>query len=337
MATNYVIPPWLHGVSAGEIGSLFAGGLKAGLSAAEEQARLNLEAQAKQASLNQAANEASQRFAMEQQRLQAEQEQWAMKSQIQQQANERDAALQSQKIEMEKAYHEQMAGLRQMQLQDTHQKTQMAIEKASSQFAAQQEYQQRLAQGEDQASLVLELGPAMGNMGGPMSTAMRESMPAPDPVHAMDVPGAPGYFQVPSPTGRGYNVKLKHPDPDDVKAMTPTAASAMMGKLPELTQIYGTNWVNDIGPKLQKRVMEGLTGKATPSSGGTSQAIPPVNQRRVGQIYDTPKGPHEWTEQGWRKPTPTDEQDGSEPVSDSPEEEQEYEETLQKMGDEEGE
>jgi hypothetical protein len=36
-----------------------------------------------------------------------------------------------------------------------------------------------------------------------------------------------------------------------------------------------------------------------------STPVPPVNERKVGEVYDTPKGPHEWTGKGWRLPKET--------------------------------
>jgi hypothetical protein len=34
-------------------------------------------------------------------------------------------------------------------------------------------------------------------------------------------------------------------------------------------------------------------------------SVPPVNEREVGHVYITPKGPHEWTGKGWRLPKET--------------------------------
>lgn len=139
-------------------------------------------------------------IAQQTQRLQAQREQEAIASemrlrQLQEQSEER-----RQRIEMDRAYHDQVVGLRQQQLEEAAQKNQMATRLAATKFAAQQEYRARVAAGDDPAKVMLELGPAMGAGSSNIGMAMRASKIAEKPqwVPANAETGAPGHFETPT-------------------------------------------------------------------------------------------------------------------------------------------
>ena len=56
-------------------------------------------------------------------------------------------------------------------------------------------------------------------------------------------------------------------------------------------------WVGS-GSPAQYKPQWGSTQQAAPQQ----QAIPPAQQREVGKLYMTPKGPHKWLGNGWEAP-----------------------------------
>ncbi len=138
-------------------------------------------------------SQANQRMEMERERVQMETE--VRQRQMDRQMEETRARLATQQ-----AYHDQLISLRQQQLQDAEQKNRLATTAAASKLAAQQQYRQRVAAGEDASKVMLELGPAMGAGAGDIGAAMRATRGPQKPVWipADTATGAPGHFETPS-------------------------------------------------------------------------------------------------------------------------------------------
>lgn len=133
---EYPIPPWLHGVSPGEIGQLYQNAQRAGA-----------------------------QIQMEQQRLSQESQQAQMALQAKQEAAKQDQMRQAQQMQIEKAYHDSEIGLRKSQLEQTQKELQQKTQIAAQTFQAKQQAQQRIAAGEDPQKVWMELGPMMGVTG----------------------------------------------------------------------------------------------------------------------------------------------------------------------------
>lgn len=138
-------------------------------------------------------SQANQRMDMERERMQ-------METQVRERQMERQMEENRTRMATQQAYHDQLISLRQQQLQDMEQKNRMATTAAASKLAAQQQYRQRVAGGEDAAKVMMELGPAMGAGAGDIGAAMRATRGAQKPtwIPADTATGAPGHFETPS-------------------------------------------------------------------------------------------------------------------------------------------
>lgn len=138
-------------------------------------------------------SQANQRMDMERERMQ-------METQVRERQMERQMEETRTRLATQQAYHDQLISLRQQQLQGMEQKNRMATTAAASKLAAQQQYRQRVAGGEDAAKVMMELGPAMGAGAGDIGAAMRATRGAQKPtwIPADTATGAPGHFETPS-------------------------------------------------------------------------------------------------------------------------------------------
>lgn len=139
-------------------------------------------------------------IAQQTQRLQAQREASAIESEMKIRQLEEQSAERRQRIEMDKAYHDQLVGLRQQQLEEAAQKNALATKMAAGRFAAQQQYRTRVAGGEDPSKVMLELGPTMGAGAGDIGAALRATRVREKPtwIPADPATGAPGHFETPA-------------------------------------------------------------------------------------------------------------------------------------------
>jgi hypothetical protein len=309
MPASYPIPPWLHGVSAGEIGQLYEGGLRTGVSAAEAQARTAMEAQ-----------RMAQQFSMEQQRLAQEREIAQMQTQVRQQQLQAESARQSQQLEMTKAYHDQVTGLRMAELDEQKQRVQLASQTAAQTFAARQGFQQDLVEAGDdpakQRRAALKWGPMLQGMGGVMSKALGDNMMGTTgPVQSVSVldpishQPMEGVYGVRSASGKGMDVR-NAPRPANAGLSLRDELNGLHWEVKTLTDDPDTLKDKEKQKELARamgRIHEIMTNapkastrSAAATSTGTAGGVPPVAQRVTGQIYQTPKGPHQWTGKGWK-------------------------------------
>lgn len=142
MPVSYPIPPWIHGVSPGEIGQLTLEASKANAQIQEQQ-----------------------------QRLQQESAQASQKLAAQQEAEQQDTLREQQRLNIEKAYKDAEIGLRKQQLDQSKQQLAAQTQMAARKFQAQQQAQQRIQAGEDPSKVWMELGPQLG-MNGPAMAAL---------------------------------------------------------------------------------------------------------------------------------------------------------------------
>lgn len=144
----------------------------------------------------------------------------------------RDKALQAQTLhqqqamEIEKAYKEQVIGLKQSQVQQAAQKLALATDVAARKFQAQQKAQAMIAGGMDPIEAWATVGPEAGTPSGAY-TAYEHSKQTPEDFGALkpvlDEAGNPtGFSQV--ATGRGSRRILKTPNAGDAEA-TPIAGA----------------------------------------------------------------------------------------------------------------
>lgn len=149
-------------------------------------------------------------IARQSQALEQQRERTAMEAEIRQKELERRMAEETQRMMMQKAYHDEVISLREKQLQNEAQRVQAATSAIAAKSAAQQEYQRRVQGGEDPAKVMMELGPGMG-MGASMGALLRKKTAAPPgPVEAFPVNlggrSIPGLVSVPS-AGGGMTVR----------------------------------------------------------------------------------------------------------------------------------
>lgn len=143
-------------------------------------------------------------IAHQSQALQEARERTAIEAQTRQQELERRMAEETQRLMQQKAYHDELISLREQQLQNESQRVQATTQALAQKSLAQQEYQKRVASGEDPAKVMMELGPGMGMSGLPSMFGRRPPM-KPGPVEAFPVTMGgekiPGVFSVPTSTG----------------------------------------------------------------------------------------------------------------------------------------
>ena len=152
MPGEYSIPPWLR---ATDTTTPYLSGVKEGAGIAEEHAQLQ-------------AN-----IAMQQQKLQLQQQEDAQAAQQyqqqlaeKQQETQRQFDLDQQRLKIQDAYQQRQTGLKQQAVQDAHQKLQMASQSAAQQYSAMQSYQED-AQNPDigPEKAAIKWGPMMSKSG----------------------------------------------------------------------------------------------------------------------------------------------------------------------------
>lgn len=79
----------------------------------------------------------------------------------------------------------------------------------------------------------------------------------------------------------------------------------MAGRLHSLRYQYETstglkNFDEHLTPETRQRL--GRLEAGVGQSGGGAAVVPPANQRQIGQVYQTPKGPFRWNGSGWDHP-----------------------------------
>ncbi len=144
---DYPIPPWIRGVSAGEIGQL-----------------------------TQESTRATAQIALEQQKLAQDQVQSQMMLQAKQQQMKQDDLRQQQQLQIQKAYQDAQIGLRSQQLEQTKQSIAIKTQQAARTFQAQQQAQVRIKAGEDPSKVWMELGPQMGLNSSALGALARKPM-----------------------------------------------------------------------------------------------------------------------------------------------------------------
>lgn len=251
MPVNYQLPPWAQGVTPAEFGRQYGTGLHLGVQVGEESARMVQESQ-----------RAAAQFEMEQQRLQQQREVAQMHADAQAKIQEQENARQTQQIEMTKAYHDQMTSLKMSELQNAKARFTMQATQAAQKFAAQEQYRQRVAGGEDASKVLLELGPAMGGEGSAMGAAMksREGMRGYGPIKSEDLgSGVKAVYREGSP---GLHIVA----PQKSHELTASGLAAIAKAIPDLqsaVRLGGTNSVAaKILPRIQRLLDESDSGGA---------------------------------------------------------------------------
>lgn len=146
-------------------------------------------------------------IAQQTQRIQAQQEAAAMEAALKMQQIERESEFERQRIAVQDAYNQERLNLERQQLDQVGAVNQMKIAEMAKQFAAQEQYRQRVAGGEDPAKVGLELFPLLGMGAGDFGAAMRsQRSPATGPVQGQPVlgPGGeaiPGMIATPGASG----------------------------------------------------------------------------------------------------------------------------------------
>lgn len=146
-------------------------------------------------------------IAQQNQRLAAQQEQAAMEAAIRTQQIQREAELERTRVAVQEAYNQQRLDLERQQLDSYAAANNAKVMDAARQFAAQEEYRQRVAAGEDPATVGLELFPLLGLGAGDWGAAMRSrATPDEGPVQGQAVLGPngevlPGLIATPSASG----------------------------------------------------------------------------------------------------------------------------------------
>lgn len=107
------------------------------------------------------------------QRLQAQQQQHAQDMALRQQQIDQNARIESQRIEITKAYHDAQIGVQKQRLEDYRKINDFKIQQTALQFAARQRMSQRIAAKEDPFRVMLEEGAAAGIGGPAMASAAR--------------------------------------------------------------------------------------------------------------------------------------------------------------------
>jgi hypothetical protein len=139
-----------------------------------------------------AAFHAGSAVAMEQQRLQAEQQRSAMAAAERAQIAQQDALVQQQKIEVDKAYNQAQIGLQKQRLDDAQQKIAQTAQSAARRYQAQESIKQKIAGGMDRAEAYLSEPAAFSTMAG-AGTLARDVQQRVNPfvpsIQQLDVPG----------------------------------------------------------------------------------------------------------------------------------------------------
>lgn len=141
--------------------------------------------------------------------------------------------------------------------------------------------------------------------GAPVTSA--QSIPLTDDAGA----AIPGHFAVPSPTGKGFTV---HRRSDDVPQLTPAQRRLELNDAikDKNAEIAAVPWVNpkdkeasaarqqQLGKlNTELRQLQEQRPSVKKAQEAKGAATPPKAERKVGQVYQTPKGPHRWTADGW--------------------------------------
>lgn len=175
---DYPIPPWLR---PADTAAEYSRGLALGVQIQHQNAAMAQEAQQTQ-----------------------------MQLELKKQQLAQDATLANQKIELERAMHQEQMALRKAELDQAAQKIAIATKQAADSYAAQRELQSRVRAGEDQEKVMLELYPRLFKSGsglGGVLNAMRTRTQLSGPVQAQPVldpftkQPMPGVFSVPNERG----------------------------------------------------------------------------------------------------------------------------------------
>lgn len=148
----------------------------------------------------------------------------------------------------------------------------------------------------------------------------RNAIPQPEITSARTIPltdpsgnPVPGYFAVPSPTGRGFTA---HQQKDTEPKLTPgqqrlSVNDAIKDKTAEIEAVPWAAKNDKAGQAERKAKLDVLNAELEelramrPSllkkkeSKASGPPVPPKADRKIGQVYQTPKGPHKWTADGW--------------------------------------
>jgi hypothetical protein len=151
----------------------------------------------------------------------------------------------------------------------------------------------------------------------PRNALPQEPITSAKTIPLMDPEGnpVPNYIAVPSAAGRGF---VLHPNRTAEPSMTPTQKRLLLNdqikdKNSELSSVSESfvpekdkagraakaskveKLKSDLDALKQQR--SGLLKNESPKTGGDS--VPAKTDRKIGQVYQTPKGPHKWTANGW--------------------------------------
>jgi len=307
MAEGYPLPPWLHGVSAGEVGQLAAGAQSRILQGSEAQARLNMQAQ-----------EESQRFAMESARLEQERQSRQLQLELASRGLQEESQRRYAQIEMQRQYHDQAINVAQDRLK-------LQSQAAARKYSAQANLQADLAAaGDDEAAkraAVLKWGPEIGGMATAVSGALRAGANARQygPITMSDLgggvraayrEGSPGLHIIPP-------AKSREP--------TPGQLAQLAREIPHLEAISKAV-PGGMSERLLKLLGPMIEGAPTSGTSTSQYPIAPRDAKRrvVNQIYQTPKGPYLWGKDkdgkiGWMLPPETE--TGQTPAATETEEE----------------
>lgn len=198
MAADIGIPPWLN--RSADPASYFLPARHEAWNEIGEMARI----QQASAALAESARRTDMELQMERERSQAEQN------------------VKQQQLEIAKAYHDSETGLQVQKLEEAKRMNSMRIQQFAQSAAAKQEYQQRVASGEDPAKVGLELGPRMGVPGSGLASLVRAGQAEIPPTLQTQTVDGQTYYQ----SGRRPWMHIQQPkagtqamDPFDKKAL----------------------------------------------------------------------------------------------------------------------
>lgn len=233
----------------------------------------------------------------------------------------KQARLEDQRLQVTKAYHDQQISLKKQQLNEAAQVNQQKATAAAQKFGQQQQYRQlaqRVDADVDSGKLTEDQGRQakirlMVNFGAPSganANALRAMAPKP-PTPAikpefMNDPQTGARVMYNPKTGAGHLLQplQKRGGLTDAQRISflrqDKKALDAKWKDPDLTRHIrdtprGESDYQSDQQKL-KAIDTQIDAIANPPKAPTD-----ARQRKPGQTYDTPKGPHTWTGTGWRK------------------------------------
>lgn len=286
-------------------------------------------------------SEANAALAQRDRALAQEQELAQARLKAQREENERQLLLRQQQLEMQRAYRQEQAALQKSRLDQVAAVNQWKVQQAAQALQRQQRAAQRIAAGENPASVMLQEGAYTATGAAPLAReAMTERRMAtmPQGLQAYPVTEAgttnriPGMVAVPTPGGylraatvpgfasqaqaetrsREYGVTRRinllnarrrelakrftippssTASPDRVRAYRETQDE--LGRIDtELEQLAPS-----VGARAALPAGMGAPDQTAGVTFPTAPASP--KDRKKGETYQTPKGPHTWTGSGW--------------------------------------